>query len=253
MKLTDEAVDRALAKHREVYGHARLWEIGYHVQCWDWAHHAFEENSREGFEMLYTELRNRWQVFRSPDFRAPRAEKLRRLLNSLDNDLKAMRLRHLSEPEDNDFAALWRTLCACAEIKLNKDGPSVMAVSKFLHFWNPRLFVIVDDAVVWNYVFNHQWLWSEIERTKTELAVPADNASYFAGRLGSYLAILAWGGRFLRENPELTSKFATYVVQEAGDKADIARALPLQSYDGAALEWLLLGLVEVPPEGVTLP
>jgi hypothetical protein len=62
-----------------------------------------------------------------------------------------------------------------------------------------------------------------------------------------YLAVLVWGGRVLRDNPGVCSAFANYV--ERNCKGPVVK---LREYEGAALEWLLLGLVELPPAGLTI-
>jgi hypothetical protein len=49
-------------------------------------------------------------------------------------------------------ATCWSTVQRVAEFKTHKRGPWVVALSKFQHFRNPRLFVIVDWAVIWTWV-----------------------------------------------------------------------------------------------------
>lgn len=52
----------------------------------------------------------------------------------------------------NDWAALLSSLEKMRELKPVAGYP-VMAVSKFLHFYNPALFPIYDNEVIWNGVF----------------------------------------------------------------------------------------------------
>ena len=49
--------------------------------------------------------------------------------------------------------SLLRCLAKMQDIKPHSGFP-IMAVSKFLHFYNPALFPIYDEAVIWNKVLN---------------------------------------------------------------------------------------------------
>src|SRR3990170_732180 len=147
---------------------------------------------------------------------------------------------------------LWHAITTAGDIKQNKDGPSLVALTKFLHFWNPRLFVIADREVVWNWVLRHRWLWAQIEHVRGEIDAVLSPAvkehRYYSTELSKYLAVLVWGGQVLRDNPSVCSAFASYVELQYKKPVD----LNLQEYEGAALEWLLLGLVELPPAGLTI-
>ena len=68
----------------------------------------------------------------------------------------------------------------------------------------------------------------------------------FVTLLGDYLAVLVWSAQVLRNNPAVMPAFAEYVTANCGQPVRV----PLAEYQGAALEWLLLGLVELPPPGV---
>ena len=64
----------------------------------------------------------------------------------------------------------------------------------------------------------------------------------------SYLAILRWSADVIRANSVIADCFAEHVKQHAGKAAN---DLPLAHYEAAAIEWLLLGLTELPPAGVS--
>jgi hypothetical protein len=124
-------------------------------------------------------------------------------------------------------------------------------MSKFLHFWNPRLFIIVDFGVIWGFVLRHSWLWNEVKtvRSKVEARLPGrrpDPSDKVCDAL-TYLSILLWAAELVGDNPQITSNFADYVGRHAA-----GHGLPLAEYEGAAVEWFLLGLVELPPAGVNL-
>jgi len=68
----------------------------------------------------------------------------------------------------------------------------------------------------------------------------------FVSELSRYFATLVWGGGVLRMNPPIPRSFASYIRGAHPE----CPALPLETFEAAALEWLLLGLVDVPPAGV---
>lgn len=173
-------------------------------------------------------------------------------MSALPAELRNCRLSEFADPTSAMLDQLWCAITTAGEIKQNKDGPSLVALTKFLHFWNPRLFVIADREVVWNWVLRHRWIWAQVELVCGEIEAVLSPAvrkhQYYSTELAKYLAVLVWGGRVLRDNPGVCEAFASYVRREAEGSVD----LDLREYEGAALEWLLLGLVELPPEGIVI-
>jgi len=168
MRLTETSIREAFEQHAERYGSGRrAWDIGYHVDCWETAAEAFGGNSLPAFERLYRELKGRWQAFRGGEQRAWSASRTWAELRDLPQRLNDMLLSQLRLA---DGAECWEVLQRISEIKRNRDGPSVVAMSKFLHFWNPRLFVIVDRGVMWKYVLAHRWVWRPIDEVRIDLA-----------------------------------------------------------------------------------
>ena len=163
-----------------------------------------------------------------------------------------LRNRRLAELTPSDTERLWELLQSVRDVKHTRNGPSTVAVSKFLHFWNPRLFVIVDDGVIWNRVLAHHWIWEPIRRMRkiTDAVIFGKGQKHddVTCDLGTYLAILAWAGTFVRAHPQLSLGFTDYVQRHAG-----AARLPadISEYDAVAMEWFLLGVVEIPPAGWT--
>jgi hypothetical protein len=157
----------------------------------------------------------------------------------------------LSGLNDTTLAAVWENLDRVKGIKATKSGPSVVAISKFMHFVNPALFVIVDDAVVWRWVLKHKWLQVRLHAGVRRAArildqrVPAHLPD--TCDLVSYAGTLYWLGEVVRDNPRITSAFAEYVRQECPEGA---AGLPLEDYEAAAVEWFLLGVVDLPPPGI---
>ena len=145
MQLTTDAICQAWQMHARVYARERGWEIDDHIKCWRWAHRAFERASRADFADLYDHLRRYWLVFRGSKHTPWTPDQTFNHLAGLDQRYHTLRLSQLAS--GGDLEGCWTVIRSMSGIKPTKS-PSVVAISKFLHFWNPRLFVIVDDAVM---------------------------------------------------------------------------------------------------------
>jgi hypothetical protein len=250
MRLTDAAIAAAFERHGARYGGGRI--VGSYAACWSDAHEAFENGSAPAFERLYSELRARWQVFRSRTWNPAPAARVERILRGLPPSLRRLRLSDLADASPRRLTAVWRAMGAVGVIKRTGDGPSLVALTKFLHFWNPRLFVIADRELVWGWVFGHAWLAEQVDRAQEALArrlprsIAGDPQS--GAEMGRYLAVLVWGAGVMRDNPSVMPAFLRHVRRHAGETVPPR----VGAYEAAALEWLLLGLVDQPPAGVTV-
>lgn len=250
MRFTEEAIRSGFKEHGRIYHDVKGWKIPDHIRWWRQGAVAFEQKRFDEYAKLHKALRGYWQVFRGFTGRPWDARRTFDELSSLDT---AYRSRRLSSLEDADVPACSRILDSMRLIKPNRHGPSVVAISKVLHFWNPRLFIVVDDAVMWRWVLAHGWLRRPIKRTHARIAssIGRAGATYPKGAcdLHTYLAILRWGADVVRTNPEICPQFVRHVnAHRDNEPLDI----PVETYEAAALEWLLLGLTEVPPPGVTI-
>jgi len=250
MLLTEDTIKSAFAKHFEIYANEKSWSIPYHVECWIRARIAFDEPSIDEFKWLYEELKNRWQVFRGAASACWKPKMVFDKLHKHDQDWQS---RSLSNLCDDNLADLWSIIKSMVDIKPLKHGPSVVAISKFLHFWNPRLFIIVDDAVMWRWVLAHHWLKKTLETTREQIIpiVEPDSVQSKSGEscdLLSYLAILRWSAEVVKTNPIIKSCFAEYVQARA---TNLPSNLAIYTYEAAAMEWFLLGVVELVPPGVS--
>ena len=252
MLLSSSVIEAAYECRYRQYEQKRLWGIDYHLKCWELGRRAFEDGSFKAFNKLYGELRGNWQVFRSKHFNAPTVDALYALLQRTDKGLRNLRLGDFANLDSNRLQMVWEAMTEVGSIKENKDGPSVMATSKFLHFLNPRLFVIVDREAMWNWVFRHGWLHDEVERVNAilpaYLPTQASLHKYFQADLRWLLAITVWSGQLMQANPSINAAFDSHIRKYAKESVPEN----IGTYDAAAIEWLLLGLVELPPEGVTI-
>lgn len=255
MMLSDEVVCRAFKQYHESYVAPRRQTLKDSIEPWQEASQAFEHERFDQFEKLYGRLKGKWQAFRGAQNHWC-AKTAYKKLSQLDKRLRRMRLSGVTINEIED---LWTTISSVAAIKRNKatkrnkHGSSLVAISKFLHFWNPRLFIVVDRAWMWDRALQRAWLSPPIHAARTEIeerrpALVKHIPPTYSHHAGWYLPILLWAGQLARENPNVTERFYEFVSAEASTST-----LPdLRYYEAAAVEWFLLGVVELPPQGVRL-
>ncbi len=191
MTITDAVVDAAFEQHGWRYAkRERAWDVPHHVELWMTAEQAFARPCAQSFGTVHGELRTKWKAFRG----GMRQMSVTATFALVCGANQAYRQKRMSELTDRDVLPLWEFLKSVSKIKENKSGPSVVAISKLLHFWNPRLFMIVDDGVVWNRVFDRWWLWADLlrvrESTDSKLQNAAATHEDSVCDLSSYLAIL---------------------------------------------------------------
>lgn len=249
MEFTHETIRRAFAQHELNYHRTNQWPVGDHVRCWEHARAAFEEDSPAALESLFTHLRGYWQVFRSATMPVWSTEKIRTHLRGLPVE---WRTKRLSQLRDEDLRGLAGIVNGMTGMKPIKYPPSIVAISKVLHFFNPRLFPIVDDAIIWRYVLKHRWLWRPIKQERDRIApiVGLDMPVGTACDVLSFIAIMRWASKLIAANPDIMTEFAPYVRRNSSDRETGARDLPLEEYEAGAVEWFLLGVVELPPPEV---
>jgi hypothetical protein len=241
MKFEPTTIAAAFEQHRQRY--TEKWPLDHHVELWQLADSAFGKPSADDFQQLYDALAKIWKAMRRATGKWDAGQAFKNF-TVLDDHYAQ---KKLSELRSEDKVPLWSLIKSVEGLKVNRYSSSVVAISKFLHFWNPRLFVIVDDAVMWNHVFDRWWLWDSFKRTREQIDDAATVRADVACDLSSYLAVLFWCSRILRENPLIMSEFDKYIGP------DRISALPQsRSYEAAAVEWFLLGVAELPPAGVVL-
>jgi len=189
---------------------------------------------------LYVELK-KWVWYR-PQYPPP-ADFVYRILSELkvltptSDRLRTLSLDRLTLAHVPD---LRRILTRASEIKTNDSGPSLVAVSKNLHFFNRRLFVVVDDAEMQAKALSQPWLADEIRAVQDEMddVCPPDpkmDVEPFTRQGLAYSAILFWASRFAQNHPEILRAFDEYVYHKNYFRA---------RYDGCqatAVEVYLLG------------
>jgi hypothetical protein len=197
------------------------------------------------FQPIYDSLRGQSQAFRGVETHWD-ARKIYSELMHLDGDLRVL---SLSRVEAEHWPRVWGSVSAMRQIKETRNGPSLVALSKFLHFWNPRLFVIFDAAVMEGYVCRHMWLACELsqdDRVRELCRVPKRENDGFE-RLVTYMRFLMFASGFAQRNPHVVTAFAQMARRQAGN-TEFANSV--NDYEAVAVEWCLQGLVELCPAGV---
>lgn len=243
MQIAASTIRQAFERYHITYAvrERAAWLIPHHVELWQRAQVTWAGPDEQAFEQLYHDLRRHWQVFRGAGQHL-RAQETFHLLCSLPADIQQASLSTL---QLDQVPQVLETVRRAAAIKTNKHGPSVVAISKFLHFWNPSLFVIVDYGVMGQYVFAHRWLRDSL-RASTQALAGELNLPVDGDPLLDYVGVLWWAAQLVAGHPQIACEFDRYVQSQVA----VPAALNLVTHEAAAVEWMLLGLVEVPPAGV---
>ncbi len=247
MQITERTIDLAFEAHERVHF---KWPISEIIRYWGYGESAFAQPpDPAAFEKLYDGLKG-WQVFR-PMKSPPTSKGVYNVLASAVSRFPGVKKLKLSELTPGNLWQVGIVLDAARHLKMNDDGPSLMAVSKFLHFMNPRLFVIVDRLFVGDFVLQHDWVRQEVKAAMPHAPKNGSEREVLGSCLMSgglrYLDILLWAGGVMRDNPCIVEAFGGYAKRRAGEAV-----LPedYRQYEGAAFEWLILGLVHLSPNGV---
>jgi len=139
--------------------------------------------------------------------------------------------------KDNRVVLL-RCLAKMRDIKPHSGFP-IMAVSKFLHFYNPAVFPIYDEAVIWNKVLNgrfnrdfSQFHWESGLSYET-----GDTALWYCNYIcyASYLVSLA--------HPKFMEVFAYWLGKQPGCSPEKWKPSAPKLY-ATAFEFTIIGAAE---------
>lgn len=195
---------------------------------------AFDRIKPESFERVYKAL-HKWRLFRNGKEKIS-VDTVFETMKGLNNEL---RNRCLSGLTSNDWPIIRNTVLKMKGVKPLKDGISIMAISKFLHFWNPKLFVICDGKEIEQFVFGHKWLMKQ--RDSMDIGQHTDKTKVDR-QVSSYLKLLALASDFIKSNPSICGEFARSISSKSSKVPG-----DIETYEARAIEWFLIGLAESPP------
>ena len=248
MHVDDATIRRAFDAyvHRYVRGTRKAWPVPDKIGLYLHARDAFSgEGGQASFQHVYRALKGPWQAFRN-SASCWSVERTFSELRQLPGDVRGHRLSDLGEAH---WRGVWNCIQRVRDVKTVTSGvTSLVAISKVLHFWNPRIFVICDRQVVEEWALGHKWLSDQLPPEHAVTGVLGPGAANDR-RLLFYMRVLLFARDLVRANPAIPRTFADIVNENRG------HAQPpedVNTYEATAVEWFLLGLVELPPSGVSL-
>jgi hypothetical protein len=243
-------IDDALAAYAR-RPKARGWWVSEKARLYGLALEAFAPGDPDprAMQEIHGTLRGYWQIFRNGEGWS--AARIHRVLRS--PACRACGRDVLDLPglaAGHSVARVWPCLKAMSRVKkLPAGNVSAMAVSKFLHFFNPGLFPIYDRAVVRNKVFPRfrEEIQGACDRWASVLE-PIRSEPTFAMGLRDYVHYLVWAAETVR-GVDVRASMATFGVafreMLAQEKRDDAVPRGLDKYYAAAFEMAMVGALDV--------
>jgi len=209
---------------------------------------ANDGTKRASHEKIFGQLRSSWGLGRNGTELWQAAIVFDVLTNHCHPCSRSSRLTLATLEDEPDQKVVLGCLKSMRGLKKLRSGNyPVMAVSKNLHFFNPRLFVIYDNDVILGRVyrvFKEDWIacYRRFRPTADEW-------------LNFYVAYLLWASHMVRKSHErLMEDFADWFIQTVSDEADaqdFRNELRL-SY-ATAFEFIVIGAAQLESTCVPRP
>lgn len=242
----------------EAYGRfatGTAWSVPMKMELYAESRKAFggggapEGDALAAFTKIYQNLKSYWQVFRSSKRITPWTaertfDEFRTRLDAFSQS-SGVTLRSFSDSGLQQ--ELIKALKPLKPLKPTTDYPT-MAVSKFLHFFNPKLFPIYDTAVIDNSVFKRFRRDYRACCASADLD-PAANGPKF---LGNYVM---WGSKLLQDaGPAFMDGFIGWLRDELPPQVfrNTGEA-DLRQLEATAFEFTIIGAAEVERETSATP
>jgi hypothetical protein len=237
----------ALASYA-VWSQRIRWPIPHKLELYNYAKTAFEGSNeepirRDAFHRIYYCLslpgKNGWNVFRncSSHWNADR------IFDVLSEELKPFSRKAgmtLTSLKVDDYEPLLRSIRGLHGLKEVSDP--TMAISKFLHFFNPMLFPIWDGDIVYKEIVGpggcfHDEYWTASRKLQPSwlAALPKDK--------DYYLRYLAWARSLIIHGGQpFMSYFAGWFKQQVINCPDPESVVTdLNRYEATAYEFTVIG------------
>lgn len=235
-----------LKKALETYGifaKKSHWLMSHKLDLYRAGNIAFDlscdaNKRREKFEKIYNNLKGYWGVFRN----AINYWSHQEVFDCLTKNCEACS-RHknlsLGNLSSQTHVKIIKCLKEIRGIKtLHSNETSTMAVSKFLHFFNPRLFPIYDRSIIGNKVlkvFADDW-------KKFMRNVDIDSNIDIDPGLRKYFQYVLWANSILcnRQN-YIMAEFVNFFSEQVKDKVVSTESNYLRDYYATAFEFVVIG------------
>ena len=241
---SEDGQKRALESCRNFLG-AKDWPVIDRLKLYDASHHAFDPvvplgDALKWFRQIYDDLlrpapAGGWGIARNAAGPLWSAEKTFLTMKSEFSKFAwGGPVALLNFQNGSTQAALLSSLEKMRSFKPVANWP-VMAVSKVLHFYNPELFPIYDNEVIWNKVlkrFRHEF------KTFCYVSSPP----YDVGDTPTfYRNYIRWGAALLKSGyPRFMETFAEWLAKQPG--ADLTkRHFDASRLFATAYEFMIIG------------
>ena len=235
---------QALRSYQD-FSDKRDWPIRCRLKLYNLAKKAFKTNvaqtERENaFSTLFRELECHWQVFRkNPPIWSP--EYTFRIFQNLPERVSRqsnLTLMTLSK-DDYDRVLIEGVLEQLRNFKPNKEFPW-MAVSKFLHFYNPSLFPIWDKCWIWDVVMQKTFKQEYRTWCKENAFKPNETSKVF-----NYQYTL-WASEYIhRASADFMSFFEKWFQEQVKGVENENHTLDdVHVYYATAFEFVVLGAAD---------
>ncbi len=237
MKITNyfegTKIKEALKKYKDTK--TKKWLVSHKLDLYQAGNIAFdssysEDERKEKFEEIYND--KGWGVFRKGE-RSTSGE----IFDSLTKECSecsrkaGLTLANLKDGQDCD--ALIKCLNKIKDIKTLKSGRvSTTAISKFLHFFNPKLFPLYNEKDIEKGVlkiFGKEW---------KDFTPAVHSESPYCG-IRTYFRYILWANQIIRQNhKKIMGVFMEWVEEQVGPKNDLDF---LKDYYATAFEFIAIG------------
>ncbi len=222
------------------------WSLSHKLYLYNQAKTAFaakgnKPESQEAFSHIYESLRSGWQVFRNAAGPCWSAEETFQVLtNECELCSRSSSLTSANLINSASNHKVEACLTSIGKIKPTLRYPTVypwMAVSKFLHFFNPSLFPIYDTAFMWNKVANGVFKQDYQDFCQRHGFHPKEDLQRFN------LQYTLWASEIMSNaDEECMVTFSQWFASKVDPRADAENVLKdVNQYYASAFEMIAIG------------
>ena len=240
---TISQIEETLAAYRASVPDA--WSVSHKLDLYNAGKIAFDSDKtdtekRAAFGTIYNALRSGWRVFRGAKGCWNADETFEALTGPCSPCGRQSVLTCAASDLSDSNSKIQACLSSIGPIKPTTRYPNVypwMAVSKFLHFFNPRLFPIYDIAFIWGNVVDGAFRDEYRKFCRANGLHPRESTQQFN------LQYTLWANSIMQNvDEECMEVFAQWFVAQAGHHHDPENALAeVNQYYAAAFEMISLG------------
>ncbi len=226
------------------------WTVGHRLELYGQASIVFDaantdELRQEAFNYLYEALRGYWQVFRGATSHWDEETAYTFFSENLD-DCGPKSVRTLESLSRNEMRKIVLPfLEKLRDIKtVPTGGYPTMAASRFLHFFNPRLFPNFDNAVINQQVL--QVFGPDFDKYCADAGIADwDEEPAF------YAQYMLWASRHVQlADPELTADFVTWCKAQVEEDEETSEMLgAIGQHQATLFEFVAVGAAKLAVEG----